>query len=64
MELSSVAIEGLNLCGDSSRVGDRSFRNLVPITLDILVKKQDEDALKGKFNDQLTPYFIMHAILG
>lgn len=52
MELSSVAIEGLNLCGDSSRVGDRSFRNLVHITLDILVTKKNEDALKSKFNDQ------------
>ncbi|RMX39196.1 hypothetical protein pdam_00013534 [Pocillopora damicornis] len=47
MELSSVAIEGLNLCGDSSRVGDRSFRNLVQITLDILVTKKNEDALKS-----------------
>ena len=26
MELSSVAIEGIGLCGDSTRVEDRAFR--------------------------------------
>ena len=48
MELNSVATEGLNLCGDSARVGDRSFRNLVQITMGILLKKRTEDALKSK----------------
>ena len=48
MKLSSVATEGLNLCGDSARVGDRSFRNLVQITMDILLKKKNEDALKSE----------------
>ncbi|KAL9967556.1 hypothetical protein ACROYT_G025807 [Oculina patagonica] len=47
MELSSVATEGLGLCGDSARVGDRSFRNLVQITVDILLKKKSEDALQN-----------------
>ena len=48
MELSSVASEGLNLCGDSARVGDRSFRNLVQTTVDILLKKKTEEALKSE----------------
>lgn len=48
MELNSVATEGLNLCGDSARVGDRSFRNLVQITMGILLKKRSEDALKSE----------------
>lgn len=48
MELNNVATEGLNLCGDSARVGDRGFRNLVQITMDILLKKKSEDALKSE----------------
>lgn len=48
MELNSVATEGLGLCGDSARVGDRSFRNLVQITVDILLKKKSEEALKSE----------------
>ena len=44
-----MATEGLNLCGDSTRVGDRSFRNLVQITMDILLKKKNEDALKSEY---------------
>lgn len=42
-----MATEGLNLCGDSARVGDRSFRNLVQITMDILLKRKSEDGLKN-----------------
>ncbi|XP_074622573.1 COMM domain-containing protein 3-like [Acropora palmata] len=45
MELSSVAIEGVGLCGDSTRVGDRAFRSLVQLTLDILLKKKSDDCL-------------------
>ena len=48
MELSSVAIEGVGLCGDSSRVGDRAFRSLVQLTLDILLKKKSDDCLASK----------------
>ena len=51
MELNSVATEGLSLCGDSARVGDRSFRNLVQITMDILLKKKNEDVLKSEWLD-------------
>lgn len=51
MELNSVATEGLNLCGDSARVGDRSFRNLVQITMDILLKRKSEDGLKSEYFD-------------
>lgn len=47
MELSSVATEGVGLCGDSARVGDRAFRNLVQVTLDILLKKKNEESLKS-----------------
>jgi len=47
MELSSVATEGVNLCGGSARVGDRAFRNLVQVTLDILLKKKSEESLKS-----------------
>ena len=45
MELSSVAIEGVGLCGDSITVGDRAFRSLVQVTLDILLKKKSDDSL-------------------
>ena len=45
MELSSVAIEGVGLCGDSIRVGDRAFRSLVQVTLDILLKRKSDDSL-------------------
>ena len=48
MELSSVAIEGVGLCGDSTRVGDRAFRSLVQLTLDILLKKKSDDCLASK----------------
>ena len=51
MELNSMATEGLSLCGDSARVGDRSFRNLVQITMDILLKKKNEDVLKSEWLD-------------
>ena len=45
MELSSVEIEGVGLCGDSTpRVGDRAFRSLVQVTLDILLKKKSDDS--------------------
>lgn len=47
MELSSVATEGVSLCGDSARVGDRAFRNLVQVTMEILLKKKNEDSLKS-----------------
>ena len=47
MELSSVATEGVNLCGDSARVGDRAFRNLVQVTLDILLTKKTDECLKS-----------------
>lgn len=46
-----MATEGLNLCGDSARVGDRSFRNLVQITMDILLKRKSEDGLKSEYFD-------------
>ena len=45
MERSSVAIEGVGLCGDSIRVGDGAFRSLVQVTLDILLKKKSDDSL-------------------
>ena len=45
MELSSVAIEGVGLCGDCIRVGDRAFRSLVQVTLDILLKRKSDDSL-------------------
>ena len=48
MELSSVAIEGIGLCGDSTRVGDRAFWSLVQVTLDILLKKKSDDSLASK----------------
>ena len=40
MDLSTVVIEGVGLCGDSTRVGDRS---LVQVTLDVLLKKKSDD---------------------
>lgn len=48
MELSAVVTEGLNLCGESARFGDRSFRKLVLGAFDVLLKKKDEDALIGE----------------
>lgn len=48
MELSSVATEGVSLCGDSTRVGDRSFRNLIQVTMDILLMKKNEESLKSQ----------------
>ncbi|KAK2562012.1 COMM domain-containing protein 3, partial [Acropora cervicornis] len=50
MELSSVAIEGVGLCGDSITVGDRAFRSLVQVTLDILLKKKSDDSLANDEN--------------
>ena len=47
MEISSVATEGVSLCGDSARVGDRAFRNLVQVTVEILLKKKSEESLKS-----------------
>ncbi|XP_032222436.2 COMM domain-containing protein 3 [Nematostella vectensis] len=52
MELSAVASEGLTLCGDTARVGDRSFRCLVMSACDILLKRKDEDVLHD--NDELS----------
>ena len=49
MELSSVATEGVSLCGDSTRVGDRSFRNLIQVTMDILLMKKNEESLKSQY---------------
>ncbi|KAK2562014.1 COMM domain-containing protein 3 [Acropora cervicornis] len=50
MERSSVAIEGVGLCGDSIRVGDGAFRSLVQVTLDILLKKKSDDSLANDEN--------------
>ncbi|CAH3179011.1 unnamed protein product [Porites lobata] len=47
MELSRVATEGVSLCGDSTRVGDRAFRNLIQVTMDILLMKKNEESLKS-----------------
>lgn len=63
MELNSVATEGLNLCGDSARVGDRSFRNLVQITMDILLKKKDENSLKSEWQDYSSYIFIVFTFM-
>lgn len=49
MELSSIATEGVSLCGDSSRVGDRAFRNLIQVTMDILLMKKNEESLKSQY---------------
>ena len=49
MELSSVATEGVSLCGDSTRVGDRCFRNLIQVTMDILLMKKNEESLKSQY---------------
>lgn len=49
MELSSVATEGVSLCGDSTRVGDRAFRNLIQVTMDILLMKKNEESLKSQY---------------
>ena len=48
MELSSAAIEGVGLCGNSTRVGDRAFRSLVQVTLDILHKKRRDDSVPSE----------------
>lgn len=48
MELSNVATEGVSLCGDSTRVGDRAFRNLIQVTMDILLMKKNEESLKSQ----------------
>ncbi|XP_020892259.1 COMM domain-containing protein 3 [Exaiptasia diaphana] len=52
MELSSLVIEGLSMCGESSKLGDRSFRVLVREVFDILLRHKDENALSG--SDDLT----------
>ena len=49
MELSSIATEGVSLCGDSTRVGDRAFRNLIQVTMDILLMKKNEESLKSQY---------------
>ena len=49
MELNSVATEGVSLCGDSTRVGDRAFRNLIQVTMDILLMKKNEESLKSQY---------------
>ena len=49
MELCSVATEGVSLCGDSTRVGDRAFRNLIQVTMDILLMKKNEESLKSQY---------------
>ena len=45
MDLSTVVIEGVGLCGDSTRVGDRSQ---VQVTLDVLLKKKRDDSITCK----------------
>ena len=58
-----MATEGLNLCGDSARVGDRSFRNLVQITMDILLKKKSEDSLKSEWQDYSSHILIVFTFM-
>lgn len=48
MELSSLVTEGLGMCGESSKLGDRSFRVLVREVFEILLQQKDENALSGK----------------
>lgn len=57
MEFSSLVTEGLGMCGDSSRLGDRSFRVLVREVFDILLKRKDETGLTGR--NSLTFYLIV-----
>ena len=43
-----MASEGLQLCGESARVGDASFRALVQVGFEILLKKKDESHITGE----------------
>ena len=49
MELSGIALEGLQLCGDGARVGDNSFHCLVQVGFEIILKKKDETHITGEF---------------
>jgi len=59
MERSSVAIEGVGLCGDSIRVGDGAFRSLVQVTLDILLKRKSDDSLASNPMTKISLLLIM-----
>lgn len=48
MEFSNLVTEGLGMCGESSKLGDRSFRVLIREVFDILLKRKDEHGLTGK----------------
>lgn len=47
MDINHDAQEGLQLCGESVKVPEKSFRRLVEITFDIILAKRDEASFDG-----------------
>lgn len=47
MDINHDAHEGLQLCGESVRVPEKSFKKLLEITFDIILGKKDESSFDG-----------------
>lgn len=48
MDINHNAQEGLQLCGESVRVSNKSFKKLTELTIDILLGKREEECLDSK----------------
>ena len=60
MEINHDAQEGLQLCGESVRMPEKSFKKLVEIAFDIILGKKDETSFDGK---NLILLFRYHCIM-
>ena len=47
MDINHDVHEGLQLCGESVRVPEKSFKKLVEITFDIILGNKDETSFDG-----------------
>ena len=50
MDINHDAQEGLQLCGESVRVPEKSFKKLVEITFDIILGNKEETSFDGNGN--------------
>lgn len=49
MDINHNAQEGLQLCGESVHVSEKSFKKLIELTIDILLGRREEECLDGKY---------------
>ena len=58
MDINHDAQEGLQLCGESVRVPEKSFKRLVEITFDIILGNKDETSFDGNGFDGFNAFWL------